>query len=551
MVLILSVGGYVMRAKQMLFVHTPACSWQLNSMGTQRVADTCRSVLLIVADDMQPQDVGALRSTTAPLLKAKRARHLPRSLRTPALDSLVEHGVAVARAYSPHAMCTPARAAILTGRLQSRNANVVWRARNRTGRHRSAQLDAAYASGRVAPHVDFGAVLGGQPTTLASGLRSAGFATGMFGKWHVHGWSTALEQRLCAGGGRRVWTASSLEEVQSAVRSAGFDDVGALYPCNLPAAGAYTHNLDWIVERTQLFMEAARERRWFAYVGLTLLHSPFAWKALQAQTPRMPFQGPGSPGPLAAKLRNQSRALVAQALEMDGLRPLEHEGDASSSWDRHYLAGLLWIDHSVGALLEALVERGAETDTLVVFTSDHGREGKYSCYEHGIRVPLVFRWPAGIGRGVVLRDELASHVDLMPTLFAAAGLGHVNSGDGRSLLPVLQRGVARGARRRQRVFCETYFDRAAIGLAHKLVWRRHDPHRAIMARGGAQAYREPRAWNSSALQLYNLSADPYERDNLLLTGDTATGPPGRLQLRDVRWLWRALQSHVNETDVFV
>ena len=70
-----------------------------------------------------------------------------------------------------------------------------------------------------------------------------------------------------------------------------------------------------------------------------------------------------------------------------------------------------------------------------------------------------------------------------------------------------------------------------------------------MARGGSQAYREPRAWNSSALQLYNLSADPYERDNLL--GDALAGAPGRLQLLGVRWLWRALQSHVNETDVFL
>ena len=99
----------------------------------------CHSVLLIVADDMQPQDVGALRSTSPALVKAKRARHQPRSLRTPALDSLAEQGTVIARAYSPHAMCTPARTAILTGRLQSQNANVVLRARSRTGAYQSAR----------------------------------------------------------------------------------------------------------------------------------------------------------------------------------------------------------------------------------------------------------------------------------------------------------------------------------------------------------------------------------------------------------------------------
>ena len=412
-------------------------------------------------------------------------------------------------------------------------------------------VDAAYAAGRVPAHVDFGAVLGSQRSTLASELRAAGFATGMFGKWHMHAWSTAAEQKICAAGGRRAWTAESLKEVREAVRSAGFDDVGALYPCNLPAVGPHTHRLDWIVERTQSFIEAAAGSRWFAYVGLTLMHSPFAWRALQQEATGALVHEDGGPGPVAAVLRNESRALIARALEMEGLGRLEEDSGPSSSWDRHYLAGLLWIDHSVGALLETLRQRRAEASTLVVFTSDHGREGKYSCYEHGIRVPLVFRWPAGISGGVVLRADLSSHVDLVPTLRAAAGLGQPDGGDGRSLLPAMQHSARSGATRvaRPRVFCETYFDRAVIGLTHKLVWRRYDTHRAIMARNGAQAYREPRAWNSSELQLYNLSADPYERNNLLGAAGRATQMQLLTQAR-VGWLWRALQAHVNQTSIW-
>lgn len=308
-------------------------------------------------------------------MKAKRARR-PRSLRTPALDSLAQQGTAIARAYSPHGMCTPARTALLTGRLQSRNPAIIIRARNRTGAYRATRLDEAYNAGRVPAYVDFGAALSQQPTTLASRLRNAGFATGMFGKWHVHEWSTLPEQKLCAGGGRRAWTAANLEEVEVSVRSAGFEDVGALFPCNLPAAGPHTHNLDWIVERTQLFLEAAAGRRFFAYVGLTLLHSPFAWRALQAESANTPMQGPRGPGRVAAGLRNRSRAVVARALEMEGMHPLEHKGNSSTAWDRHYLAGLLWIDQSVGALMRTLEERDVVSDTIVVFTSDHGREGK-------------------------------------------------------------------------------------------------------------------------------------------------------------------------------
>ena len=70
-----------------------------------------------------------------------------------------------------------------------------------------------------------------------------------------------------------------------------------------------------------------------------------------------------------------------------------------------------------------------------------------------------------------------------------------------------------------------------------------------MARNGAQAYREPRAWNSSELQLYNLSADPYERNNLLGAAGRATQMQLLTQAR-VGWLWRALQAHVNQTSIW-
>ena len=101
------------------------------------------------------------------------------------------------------------------------------------------------------------------------------------------------------------------------------------------------------------------------------------------------------------------------------------------------------LDHLVGELLDALERSGKARDTLIVYLGDHGADflrGKRTCYEGGVRIPLLVRWP-GQARPQV-REELVSTVDLLPTLLAAAGAPPVPGAAGRALQPLLAGGPA-------------------------------------------------------------------------------------------------------------
>jgi arylsulfatase A-like enzyme len=106
-----------------------------------------------------------------------------------------------------------------------------------------------------------------------------------------------------------------------------------------------------------------------------------------------------------------------------------------------YDAEIAQNDHHFGALLEELERRGILEETLVVLVSDHGEEffdhgwwqhGK-TLYEEQLSVPLVMRFPEGLGRGVVV-DEIAQHIDILPTVLETAGVEAPATLPGRSLL---------------------------------------------------------------------------------------------------------------------
>jgi arylsulfatase A-like enzyme len=113
----------------------------------------------------------------------------------------------------------------------------------------------------------------------------------------------------------------------------------------------------------------------------------------------------------------------------------------------YYLAQLELMDAEIGKLLDLLDETGQADDTLVVYTTDNGgstcnfgdntplRGTKYTVWEGGIRVPMLWRWPAALP-SARQTDALVSTLDLAPTLVAAAG-GEVPESDGLNLLPVL------------------------------------------------------------------------------------------------------------------
>lgn len=101
------------------------------------------------------------------------------------------------------------------------------------------------------------------------------------------------------------------------------------------------------------------------------------------------------------------------------------------------------LDSLVGDLLAVLARSGKAENTIVVYIGDHGADmlrGKRTCYEGGLRIPMLMRWPGHITPQV--RGELVSTLDLMPTLLKAAGASAVNGLPGAELQPLFQSGTA-------------------------------------------------------------------------------------------------------------
>ncbi len=203
----------------------------------------------------------------------------------------------------------------------------------------------------------------------------------------------------------------------------------------------------------------------------------------------------------------------------------------------HYYDYIARLDSECGQLLELLERRGLAGNTLVIFTGDNGMpfpRAKGTCYDPGINVPMIARWPGRIRPGAV-SDDLIAHVDLPVTWLEAAGIGKPEKMQGRSFLPLLE---GRPYRSREAIFAERNwhdnFDpiRAVRTNRYKLIFNAapHFPYRPawdledsptwasiqLEARGGRLARRHLQLLNPTRplLELYDLREDPGEFNNL-------------------------------------
>jgi arylsulfatase A-like enzyme len=204
-----------------------------------------------------------------------------------------------------------------------------------------------------------------------------------------------------------------------------------------------------------------------------------------------------------------------------------------------YYNCLARLDTLVGDLLAALDRSGKAGDTLVVYLGDHGIDmlrGKRTCYENGLRIPLLVRWP-GVTKAGRVRQELVSTIDLVPTFLDAAGAAPIAGLPGRSLRPLFERGP--GGDWRTHLFAEYhthaaranfYPQRSVRDDRYKLIenllpgeenpgvaftFREFDEAPAAIAAGGghvATAYETMRV--PPRYELYDLALDPFEFRNL-------------------------------------
>ena len=222
---------------------------------------------------------------------------------------------------------------------------------------------------------------------------------------------------------------------------------------------------------------------------------------------------------------------------VDTLRVREHTADYYNCMQR--------LDVMVGLLMEALRTHGKDDNTLVIFTTDHGAQfsrGKCSCYEGGLRIPMIARWPGRIPEGRVV-DAFVSQIDVLPTIMSAVGEGVPSHVAGASLLPLAS---DESVPWRRRVYAEWtschspiyYPQRSIRNERHKLIvtYRSDRPNPCAQINAGTATFQKhvapgtlpdevlgatERVRRTYAIyndpppeELYDLHEDPWEFNNL-------------------------------------
>ncbi|MFO0878330.1 MAG: sulfatase-like hydrolase/transferase [Gemmataceae bacterium] len=349
------------------------------------------NVVVILADDLGWADLGCQGS---------------KFFRTPALDRLATSGIRFTDGYASCPVCSPTRAALLTGKVPSRVGITDWL----PGRPDSPQHPL------LRPPLKQQLAL--EETTLAELFKSAGYATAHIGKWHLGGDGFGPTQQ--------GFDLNIAGDATGTPRSyfAPFRNKGGVMP-GLEKAEPNEYLTDRLTTEAVRFIEAQREKPFFLYLAHNAVHTPLRAK------PDLLKKYPGK-----LTLGQQSNPIYAAMLES--------------------------LDEGVGKVVSTLERLGLRERTLVIFTSDNGglatregpdtpatinsplREGKGWLYEGGIRVPFLISWPGVVKPGTVSSVPVITH-DLFPTLVEACGLTSHGPLDGVSLVPLL-RGKAAPAR---------------------------------------------------------------------------------------------------------
>ena len=375
------------------------------------------------------------------------------------LDAMARRGVLFQSAITNQPVCAPSRACLFTGQYQNKHG--VWRN---------------------------GLALPTDAVTLAKTLRRAGYTTNYIGKWHLapndwRGQSTAgpvaPEYR---GGFLDLWeAANALEHTSHAYEGDLYDGDGK------PIHFSDVYRVDFMTDRAVRFLRNTGSKPFFLVVSYLEPH----------------FQN--DQNVFAAPKGYAER--YANPYVPEDLRPLP--GDWFASLPGYY-GCIASVDEAVGKILRTLAETGAEQNTIVVFTSDHGChfrtrnvEYKRSPHESSVHIPLLVQGP-GFSRQLSV-PELVSQIDLAPTLLDAAGVPAPGTMQGRSYLPLLDR---RTKDWRNEVFVQ--ISESMTGRALRTDRWKY----AVAASRPSPPARTPSSDRYVEYQMYDLSADPHELANL-------------------------------------
>lgn len=377
---------------------------------------------------------------------------------TPNIDRLAAEGMRFTDAYAACTVCSPTRAAIISGKYPARLHLTDWI----TG-HQRPQAKLRIPDWRM--------YLPLEETTVAEALKQAGYATLHVGKWHLgeppyypehQGFDVNIGGNRWGAPGSYFWP---------------YGNQRRRVPLEGGQEGEYL--TDRLTDETIQFIDAHADEPFFVYFAHYAVHTP----------------------------------LQAKEELIDHYREKLESGDYRGHRCPVYAAMIHSVDESVGRVMDTLEEKGLLDHTVVLFTSDNGglvlpfcrgepitdnsplRAGKGSAYEGGVRVPAIVRYPMRVAPGSTCREPIIS-MDFYPTILELTGVEKApdQTIDGVSLVPLLEG--------------QTQLDREA------LYW--HYPH---YHPGGATPYSAVRQgewrliefFEDGRLELYNLTEDIGEQ----------------------------------------
>jgi arylsulfatase A-like enzyme len=410
-----------------------------NAPATVSAADRPPNIVLLVADDLGYGELGCQGNGQIP---------------TPQIDSLAAGGVRFSQGYVTAPVCCPSRAALMTGRYQTRFGHEL----NAIGKQNKE------------PHV-------GLPlaeATLADALKGAAYATACIGKWHLGGTEKFWPQRrgfdqffgfLHEG---HTFAPRHYPGLISHLRriEPAYDEDNRLLRGSAPVEEE-SYLTEAITREAVAFIDQHRDRPFFLYVPYNAVHSPM-------QTTPKYFD------------------------RFAGIDDVHR---------RVFAAMLSALDDSVGAILAKLRQHQLEENTLIFFLSDNGgptaeltssnlplRGGKGQLYEGGIRVPFLAQWKGKLSAGQTDQRPVIS-LDIAATALAAAGLKMDKLRlDGTDLLP--------------------YLSSANLSPPHETLFWRYGANYALR-QGDLKLVRQggPRMVGTKP-QLFDLRSDPAETTDL-------------------------------------
>lgn len=330
---------------------------------------------------------------------------------TPNLLALAGSGVTFSNAYSSAPVCSPTRASLMTGKNSARTRITDW-------------IGAGNSSGtRVRSPTDWTKNLAANEVTLAEAMKSGGYNTAFFGKWHLGQSGNPGTTPLAHGFDSNIGGAAAGNPGFAGGFFAGADGAWSGMP-GLDTAGTYPSTKylsDALAEKAADYItnsqQGADPDPFFMTMSHYLVHTP-----LQA------------PSDLVAKYTNKINALQTQGSDLKG------HNNAT------YAAMVEKMDQSLGTLMQRLddpnndgnTSDSVRHETIIVFASDHGgldtsanaptdnaplREGKGSLYEGGTRVPFIVSWNGNskLNQGTMSASRTSSH-DIYPTLLDLTGV---------------------------------------------------------------------------------------------------------------------------------